>query len=739
MNSLGGLKTLFLAGICLIAAACPSFATAQGRCGDPAERPWCNTSLAPDKRADLLLAQLTEAERVSLLGGDDLIGIGGGQGTHTGTMDGVPRLGLPRIYLSDGPAGVRSGQATALPSPIALGATFDRQAASQDARVIADEVIKKGNDVVFAPTVDIVRTPLAGRVFEALGGEDPFLSTSLAVPWIKTVQGKGLIATVKHYLGNNQEGTGPNANDATPGNAAVSLGAFATVGKRGNIDARIDQRTMREMYLPMFEAAVKKAKVEAVMCAYNKVNGPWACENKPLLENILRKQWGFKGMTIADYGATHDTGASLINGLDIEPWPGVDYGPGKITAALTTGPATMADVDRHARRYLRALFASGAMDRDAFPADEGSIDRAGNAAKSAAIAEKSIVLLKNRQGILPLKRGKLDSVAVIGPVADQYFTGGGSSEIDPFQTTTALAGITKQAGSSVNVGFNDGSDPAQAAQLAGGSDVAVVVVGSWSSEGVDRACLSLECPSYLGDQDALIRKVAAANRNTVVVIESGGPILTPWRNQVGAILESWYPGSSGGAAIGRVLFGKVDASGRLPVTFPRKESDIPTFGDPSAYPGVDDVVKYKEGVFVGYRHYDRRKIKPAYEFGHGLSYTKFRFSKLKLKRRGSKLTVKARVSNVGKRTGVAVPQLYLGLPSTNVKQPPRALKGFARITLKRGKRRQVKFAVDKRGLSFWNSHKNRWQVAKGCYRVYVGASSRKLPLRGRFGIGRRCH
>lgn len=737
MNSFRALTTLFLAGVCLLAAA-PTFATAQGRCGDPAERPWCKTSLSPDKRADLLLAQMTDSEKISLLGGDELSGVGGAEGTHTGTMDGVPRLGIPRLYLSDGPAGVRSGQATALPSPIALGATFDRHAAWQDAAVIADEVIKKGNDIVFAPTVDIVRTPLAGRAFEALGGEDPFLSTSLAVPWIKSAQGKGLIATVKHYLGNNQEGTGPKANEATPGNPAISIGAFATVGKRGDIDARIDQRTMREMYLPMFEAAVKQAGVEAVMCAYNKVNGPWACENKTLLENILRKQWGFKGMTIADYAATHDTGASLRNGLDIEPWPGVSYGVAAITAALGTGPATIADVDRHVHRYLGTLFASGALDREGFPADEGSIDRSGNAAKSASIAEKSIVLLKNRQGILPLKRGKLDSIAVIGLVADRYFTGGGSSEIDPFQTTTALAGITKQAGSGVDVGFADGTDPDQAAQLAGDSDVAVVVVGSWSSEGIDRACLSLECPSFLGDQDALIRKVAAANRNTVVVVESGGPVLTPWRNQVGAILEAWYPGSSGGTAIGRVLFGKVDASGRLPVTFPRKESDIPTSGDPNAYPGVDDVVKYEERVFVGYRHYDRRKIKPAYEFGHGLSYTKFRFSKLKLKRRGLKLTVKARVSNVGKRAGVAVPQLYLGLPSTSVKQPPRALKGFARIKLKRGKSRQVKFTVDKRGLSFWNAGKNRWQVAKGCYRVYVGSSSRKLPLRGRFGIGRKC-
>ncbi len=247
-------------------------------------------------------------EKISLLGGDELSGVAGGEGTHTGTSDGIERLGLPTIYLSDGPAGPRSGSATAMPSPIALGATFDRRLAARDAAVIADEVIHKGNDIVFAPTVDIVRTPLAGRVFEAIGGEDPYLSTQLAVPWIRTVQRRGLIANVKHYAGNNQEGTGPAADEARPGNFAVSLGALATIGNRMRIDARIDERTMRELYLPTFEAAVKRADVGSVMCAYNKVNGPYACENRPLLEDILRGDWGFKGLTIADYDAAHDAG-----------------------------------------------------------------------------------------------------------------------------------------------------------------------------------------------------------------------------------------------------------------------------------------------------------------------------------------------------------------------------------------------------------------------------------------------
>ncbi len=439
----------------IVLAVLPAGASAEGRCGDPATRPWCDTSLSADERAELLLAQLTAGEKISLLGGDELSGVAGGQGTHTGTSDGIERVGIPTIYFSDGPAGVRSGLATAMPSPIALGASFDPTNSARDAGVIADEVIKKGNDIVFAPTVDIVRTPLAGRVFEALGGEDPYLSTQLAVPWIEAAQDKGLIANVKHYAGNNQEGTGPNANEARPGNFAVSLGVLATTGNRMRIDARIDERTMRELYLPMFEAAVKKANVASVMCAYNKVNGPFACESKPLLEDILRGDWGFEGMTIADYAAAHDAGPSLINGLDIEPWPGTVYGSTSVNAALATGPATMADVDRHVLRYLRTLFAYGAMDRAAYEPNEAAINQAANAAKSRRVAEEGIVLLKN-DGLLPLKRNKLDSIAVIGPGADAYVTGGGSSEIRPFSTTTPFEGVTQVAGPGVEVVTDDG-------------------------------------------------------------------------------------------------------------------------------------------------------------------------------------------------------------------------------------------------------------------------------------------
>lgn len=735
-----------LATAAIALALLPVPASAAGRCGDPATRPWCDTSLSPDKRADLLLAELTDAETISLLGGDDLGGVAGGAGTHTGTGDGVERLGVPTIYLSDGPAGSRSGEATAMPSPIALGATFDRRLAARHAATIADEVVRKGNDIVFAPTVDIVRNPLAGRVFEAIGGEDPYLASELAVPWIRAVQRKGVIANVKHYMGNNQEGTGPLADEARPGNFLVSLGTLATTGNRMRIDARIGERTMRELYLPMFEAAVKRADVGSVMCAYNKVNGPYACENRPVLEDILRGDWGFDGFTIADYGAAHNTAASLTSGLDFEPWPGTVYGSPAVNSALATGAATMADVDEHVRRYLRTLFAYGAFDRDAFVADEAAIDKAAHARQARKVAEAGITLLRN-DGTLPLERRKLDSIAVIGAGASEFVTGGGSSEIRPYSFTSTVEGVTQTAGPGVAVTGDDGSDPARAAELARGSDVAVVVATSYSTEGVDRRCLSLECPTAFGDQDALIEAVADANPRTVVVIQSGGPVLTPWAKRVGAVLEAWYPGSEGGSAIARVLFGKVDAQGRLPVTFPRSEAQLPTAGDENAYPGVDDVVTYDEGLLVGYRHYDARRLKPAYEFGYGLSYTRFRYSGLRVraahrgsaKRRRALARVSVAVTNTGDRRGVAVPQLYLGLPShPGVGQPPQALKGFKRVALAPGQTRRVRFSLDRRALSYWDVKADRWRLDRGCARVFVGSSSRKTPLEATLAVHERC-
>jgi len=714
----------WLIGVLLLLAASP--AHAAGRCGS---HPWCDTSLSPDARAALLLDALTQDEKVALLAGDDLAGASGGPHQHTGTSDGVARLGLPPVYYSDGPVGPRQGSATALPIPMALAATFDTSMAFKHGDVVGNEVKDKGNDVVFAPTVNIMRTPLGGRTFEAYG-EDPFLDAKMAVGWIDGAQSEGVIADVKHFAANNQEGdAGPVSNVNQPG---FPLGAPPVAGNRMTENSVLDERTLREIYLPQFEAAVKDAHVGTIMCSYNRLNGDYACENPHLLHDILERDWGFKGYVIADYGAAHDTPGNLNNGLDFEPWPGLAYSPPLVKAMLLAGQSSPQQVDEHVHRILRTLFAYGFFDRTAYRDDDSQIDKQAHARTAERIEQSAVTMLENR-GALPLRARRLHSIAVIGKDADGFITGGGSGDVTPFSFVTPLQAIRKRAGSGVQVSYDDGSSASNAAALARRSDVAVVFAGDYETEGTDRACLSLECPNTNGDQDSMIEQVAAANPNTVVVLESGGSVLTPWRDRVKGLIEAWYPGEQGGPAIAGVLFGDVDPGGRLPVTFPRQEGDIPTAGDPEKYPGVAENVKYKEGVLVGYRWYDANRIAPAFPFGYGLSYTRFRYSRVRV--RGRRVSFKVR--NVGRRRGIEVPQLYLGLPSPGpgVVQPPRQLKGFRKLVLKPGASKRVTFAVSRRDLSYWNIGDNGWVVAPGCYRVMVGRSSRSIVRRARFAAG----
>jgi beta-glucosidase len=329
------------------------------------------------------------------------------------------------------------------------------------------------------------------------------------------------------------------------------------------------------------------------------------------------------------------------------------------------------------------------------------------------------------------------SIAVIGKVASSFITGGGSSTVTPYASVTPLQGIADRAGSNVHVAYDDGSNPSTAVALAKRSDVAIVVAANYETEGADLNCLSLECPNAYGNQDGLIEQVAAANPNTIVVLETGGPVLTPWRDRVKGLLEAWYPGEQGGAAIARVLFGDVNPSGHLPVTFPQSESDAPTAGDPTSYPGVANVEFYKEGVFVGYRWYDAHHLAPAFPFGFGLSYTSFGYGGLRVSPdAGGGALITATVTNSGSRAGGALPQLYLGLPSlAGVPQPPAQLKGFAKVSLRPGQSARVSFPIDARALSYWDAGAGAWRVAPGCYRVMVGSSSRDLPLQGVLPVG----
>ncbi|MEA2404477.1 MAG: beta-glucosidase, partial [Thermoleophilaceae bacterium] len=601
--------------------------------------------------------------------------------------------------------------------------------------VVANEAKNKGNDVVFAPTVNILRTPLNGRTFESYG-EDPFLMTRLAVAYVEAVQAQGVIADIKHFAANNQEGYDPSGRTASPG---MPLGAGAE-GDRYVVNEHIDERTLREIYLPHFEAAVKEANVASVMCAYPKINGQYACENTHLMQDILEKDWGFKGFVLADYGAAHMAAPSLNNGLDFEPWPAAAYGPVQVHAALASGQATQAQVDDHVRRVLRTEFAYGFFDRPAYRDDDAQIDKPAHARVAQQVEESAITLLKNKGGTLPLNARKLKSVALIGAGAGGFTTGGGSGNVKPFSFVSPRDAIAKRLGPGVQLRYEDGSDAAAATAAAKASDVAIVIPVDYLTEGADRQCLTLECPNAHGDQDALIEQVAAAQPNTIVVLETGGPVLTPWRDKVRALLEAWYPGEEGGSAIARVLFGDVEAAGRLPGTFPRSADDLPTAGDPEKYPGVNNEVFYKEGVLVGYRWYDKQGIAPAFPFGFGLSYTSFAYRGLKVRPAADGslgASVSFDVGNTGKRAGSDVAQLYVGLPQPRpgVVQPPRQLKAFRKVELGKGKRKRLTLSLDARSLSYWNVGSGGWRVAPGCYPLAVGRSSRDLVLRGELAVG----
>src|SRR4051794_27358698 len=724
---MGGLELRGVAAVVAVAftavmGSAASAGAATGPCSEPAGRPWCDPSLSPDKRAGLLVAALTQDEKTGRRAGP-------GASAPRAAPAAVPRHGLPQSSNTDGPVGIRQGSATAMPTPMGLAATFDRSMARLYGQTLGNEARAKGNDGILAPTINMMRTPLNGRTFEAFG-EDPFLVASTTTQWVKGAQSEGVYATPKHFAANNQEGFDATGETGRPG---APLGG-AQQNTRYFENSLVDDRTLHEIYLPQFEAA-GKAGAGSVMCSYNRLNGPWACSNGTLLQKILEGQWGFKGFVMSDWIlATHpfDTISAINNGLDLEmPFPDA-YTPALVKAAVATGQTSDAVIDEHVRRMMRTLFAIGFFDRPTSEPDDGLIDKTAHAVVAQHVEESAITLLKN-DGALPLDASKLKSLAVIGPNATKFVTGGGSGNVTPFSAVTALDGIKARAGSGVKVTNDDGSDAAAAADTAKAADAAVVVVGDYQTEGTDRQCLTLECPDSGGDQDALIEAVAAAQPNTIVVLETGGPVLTPWRDKVKGLVEAWYPGESGGTAIARVLFGDVDPSGRLPVTFPEKEADLPTAGDTSKYPGdASGDVHYDEGVLMGYRWFDAKKLTPAYPFGFGLSYTSWRYKRLSIKPAGEGAKVSFDLTNTGSRAGSEVPQLYLSLPqpSSDIVQPPLQLKGYRKVSLAAGKTKRVTIPVDSRALSFWDTPAQRWAVAPGCYGVGVGQSSRNIILSG---------
>jgi len=726
-------------------ASVPSRAS-TAPCPTRGAHPWCDRSLSPGARARLFLNAMTQDEKISLVGGN-----GTGASPHTGATYAVPRLDLRAVYFSDGPVGPRQGEATAMPIPMALAATWDQDLARSNGRVIADEAKKKGNDVVYAPTVNIMRTAQGGRTYEAYG-EETFLVGRTAVQWIKGAQSTGVIADVKHYLANNQEGRA-----GIPPLTAID-------GGRQVVNVNVAERALREVYMPQFEAAVKQGHVGTIMCSYNRVNGVYACENHHTLQQVLERQWGFKGMVLSDYGASKDTIGNMNNGLDFVPAQGLtdqSYDPNLIKAALASGQVTEKTLDGHVLRMLRTFVAFGVFDRPAYRNDDTQIDTRAHDRVARTTEERAITLLKN-QGVLPLKPG-VKKIAVIGPYADRFVTGGGSGTVTPRAVVTTLQGITRRAGRDVTVTYADGSDQAAAAQLARDADVAVVVAGDVQTEGQDKDCLGLNCTSDLAnsnsvlilqgsscvqescplngtDEDGLISAVADAQPNTVVVLQTGGPVLTPWRDQVAAVVEAWYPGEQGGTAIAHVLFGDVDPGGRLPATFPADASQVPTANDPQAYPGVAEEETYNEGLLVGYKWYDAHHLTPAFPFGAGLSYTTFRYGRLHVTpadRPNEVARAVLTVRNTGHRAGIAVPQLYLSKPSTSaLEQPVRQLVGYTSVRIPAGGTARMSFPLNDRSFASWAS--DGWKVLPGCYRLAAGSSSRALPASATIARGAAC-
>lgn len=720
-------------------------------CPTATAHPWCDRSLSPDARAALFLGAMTLDEQVMLVGGQGLTNNGVTPGGHTGATYAVPRLGLPAVNLSDGPVGPRQGEATALPVPHALAATWDEGLASAYGAEIGDEAKRKGNDVVLAPTVNLMRTPQNGRTYEAYG-EETYLVARTGVEFIKGMQAQGVIADVKHFAANNQEG-----QDGAPPLASVN-------GGRQIVNAVVDERTLREVYFPHFEAAVKQADVGTLMCAYPRVNGQYACQNSHNLQQVLRKEWGFQGVVLSDYAASKDTVNDMNNGLDFVPANGSldqSYQPAAIHAALASGLVTRSTLEGHVKRILRTLFKYGFFDRAGYANDDTTIDVTAHERLAQTVEERAITLLKN-SGVLPLQP-TVKKIAVIGPYADRFVTGGGSGGVKPRSVITALQGIINRAGRDVTVTYADGSDHVAAAALARAADVAVLVVGDVQTEGQDKDCVGLNCPSDLSnsnsllltsgsscaqehcpingaDQDGLISAVAAAQSRTVVVLETGGPVLTPWRNEVAAVVAAWYPGDRGGAALARVLFGDVDASGRLPSTFPASADQLPTAGDPARYPGVAEEVHYDEKLLVGYRWYDAKKLNPAYAFGSGLSYTTFRYGPLTVTAaHGSNQVAVATldVTNTGARAGTAVPELYVSKPGTAaLPQPVRQLVGYTSVSIPAGATVRVSLPLNDRSFASWAGA--GWAITPGCYLLAAGESSRSLPSRTTLGRGPGC-
>jgi beta-glucosidase len=708
-----------------------------------AANPWDDKTLDPDKRADLVVKQMTLDEKITVvdglfgsvarLNGREIEPVAGVLMGSAGHIPGVPRLGIPAQEETDAGLGVATQgntrdkvrERTSLPAGLATAATWNPEVAFQGGAAIGSEARLSGFNVMLAGGVNLTREPRNGRNFE-YAGEDPLLAGTIVGAEIRGVQSNHIVSTIKHFAENDQE-TG-----------------------RMVASAEMDDDQARMSDLLAFQIAIEIADPGSVMCSYNRVHGTYACENDLLMTKILKKDWGFKGYVMSDWGADYSTAKAINAGLDQESawvFDGINHFGDDLRKAVADKSVSKKRLDEMVHRILRSLFAKGVIDD---PVKQGAIDYAKDGAASQGDAEEGIVLLKNDGALLPIKPG-LRKIVVIGAHADVGVpAGGGSSMVYPvggnafpgiqptswpgpvmFHPSSPLKALKSRLGQT-EIAYADGSDVAAAATLATGADLVLMFARNWDGEDHD------EPLSLPDNQDALISAVAAANAKTVVVLETGNPVLMPWLGKVSGVVEAWYSGTSGGEAIARVLTGEVDASGRLPITFPASLDQLPHpqlvgTDKPNIPGGPAYALDYPEGAAAGYKWYDRQNLSPAFPFGFGLSYSTYAYENLSAQEEGGKVTVSFTVKNTGSRPGKSVPQVYVGHQGDGW-EAPRRLAGWQKVVLQPGETKQVTLTVDPRLLAHYDGKQHKWEIAKGSYELSLGSSSRDFTQKASVNI-----
>ncbi|MBL5982361.1 glycosyl hydrolase family 3 [Petrotoga sp. 8T1HF07.NaAc.6.1] len=656
-----------------------------------------------------LISQMTLEEKASLCSGLD--------NWHTKPIE---RLGIPSIMMSDGPHGLRkeitnpeesllanSAPATCFPTAATTACSWDRKLIEEEGKALAEECQAEEVDIILGPAINIKRSPLCGRNFEYFS-EDPYLSTELATAYINAVQSYGVGTSLKHYAANNQE------------------------HRRMSVDEVIDERTLREIYLANFEGAVKNGKPWTVMCSYNKVNGTHVSENKYLLTDILKKEWNFEGFVVSDWGAVNERVDGLKAGLDLEMPSSFGIGDNKIIQAVKNSQLEEKVLDETVERLLKIIFK--AIDNRK---QNATYDKEAHHQLARKIARESMVLLKNEDDILPIK--KEGTIAIIGEFATSpRYQGGGSSHVNPIKIDNLVEEIEKITQGKSKILYEKGYLPdsdeideeliEKAKRSAKESDVAVIIAGlpeRYESEGYDRE--HMQMPQ---SHNKLIEEITKVQPNTVVVLSNGAPVEMPWVDKVKGLLESYLGGQAWGGAVADILFGEVNPCGKLAETFPKKLGHNPSYLN---FPGEDDRVEYREGVFVGYRYYDKKQIDPLFPFGYGLSYTNFEYTNLTIDKReindNETLNVKVKVKNTGNMRGKEIIQLYVKDIESRVNRPEKELKGFEKIQLEPGEEKTVNFKLDKRAFAYYNTEINDWHVESGEFEILVGKSSKDIILK----------